>query len=87
MTKIYTCKRPTKEDINRGGNFITTIEFYERERRGKIYYGVIFNYFVSDKNCFTSSSKKFNSKEEGNNYFKEIKRNVKGLKLKEIIDE
>lgn len=87
MTKIYTYDKPDAKAWKNNEMHITSIEFYERERRGKIYYGAVFTWMIHWNNRFTTTSKRFKTKEEGNKFFLQLKKNLSGLKLIEVIDD
>lgn len=87
MTKIYTYNKPSMKNWQRGKLYATSIEFYKRERRGKVFYGAIINYFIPDNNRFTERSYRFKDKKEGNEFFLKIKKEFLGLRLIEERDD
>lgn len=85
MTSIYTFDKPNKYDDR--FDYISSIEFYARNRRGKMYYGVILTMFKPSNNSFYDTSVRFNSKEEGREYFKKMKKELPGLRKIQTIDD
>lgn len=87
MTKIYTYNKPDMRNFKDGQLYATSIEFYKRERRGQVFYGVVITYFIPDNNRFTEMSKRFKDEKEGNEFFLKMKKNFPGLHLIEEIED
>lgn len=87
MTKIYTYNKPDMRTLKDGQLYATSIEFYKRERRGQVFYGVVITYFIPDNNRFTEMSQRFKDEKEGNEFFLKMKKNFPGLRLIEEIED